>query len=116
MLFDALGTEELARIVEINLSRLNARLADRRIAVDVTSAAKEWLALTGFDPVFGARPLRRLIQTTIEDQLARRVLSGEVREGDTVIFDADEGTDGLVIRPPACQTPARHSRLSADRR
>jgi ATP-dependent Clp protease ATP-binding subunit ClpB len=100
VLFDALGTEELARIVEINLSRLNARLADRRIAVDVTSAAKEWLALTGFDPVFGARPLRRLIQTTIEDQLARRVLSGEVREGATVIFDADEGTDGLVIREP----------------
>ena len=105
VLFDALGTEELARIVEINLSRLNARLADRRIAVDVTSAAKEWLALTGFDPVFGARPLRRLIQSTIEDQLARRVLSGQVREGDTVIFDADEGTDGLVIRePPTCQT------------
>jgi len=101
VLFDALGTEELARIVEINLSRLNARLADRRIAVDVTSAAKEWLALTGFDPVFGARPLRRLIQTTIEDQLARRVLSGQVREGDTVIFDADEGTDGLIIRYPS---------------
>ncbi len=99
VLFDALGTEELARIVEINLSRLNARLADRRITVDVTSAAKDWLALTGFDPVFGARPLRRLVQTTIEDQLARRVLSGEVREGDTVVFDADEGTDGLVIRP-----------------
>ena len=101
VLFDALGTEELARIVEINLSRLNARLADRRIAVDVTTAAKEWLALTGFDPVFGARPLRRLIQTTIEDQLARRVLSGEVREGATVVFDADEGTDGLVIRDPS---------------
>jgi ATP-dependent Clp protease ATP-binding subunit ClpB len=99
VLFDALGTEELARIVEINLARLNARLADRRITVDVTSAAKDWLALTGFDPVFGARPLRRLVQTTIEDQLARRVLSGEVREGDTVVFDADEGTDGLVIRP-----------------
>jgi len=99
VLFDALGTEELARIVEINLSRLNARLADRRITVDVTSAAKDWLALTGFDPVFGARPLRRLVQTTIEDQLARGVLSGEVREGDTVVFDADEGTDGLVIRP-----------------
>ena len=105
VLFDALGTEELARIVEINLSRLNARLADRRIAVDVTSAAKEWLALTGFDPVFGARPLRRLIQSTIEDQLARRVLSGQVREGDTVIFDADEGTDGLVIRTSDLSDP-----------
>jgi ATP-dependent Clp protease ATP-binding subunit ClpB len=97
VLFDALGTEELAKIVEINLARLNKRLADRRIAVEATPAAKEWLALTGFDPVFGARPLRRLIQTTIEDQLARRVLAGEVREGDVVTFDADETSDGLII-------------------
>jgi ATP-dependent Clp protease ATP-binding subunit ClpB len=97
VLFDALGTEELAKIVEINLARLNKRLADRRITVEATPAAKEWLALTGFDPVFGARPLRRLIQTTIEDQLAQRVLAGEVREGDTVTFDADESRDGLII-------------------
>jgi ATP-dependent Clp protease ATP-binding subunit ClpB len=97
VLFDALGTEELAKIVEINLARLNKRLAERRIAVEATPAAKEWLALTGFDPVFGARPLRRLIQTTIEDQLARRVLAGEVREGDVVTFDADESSDGLII-------------------
>jgi ATP-dependent Clp protease ATP-binding subunit ClpB len=100
VLFDALGTEELARIVEINLTRLNKRLADRRITVEATPAAKEWLALTGFDPVFGARPLRRLIQTTIEDQLAQRVLAGEVREGDTVTFDADESSDGLVVLAP----------------
>jgi ATP-dependent Clp protease ATP-binding subunit ClpB len=100
VLFDALGTEELARIVEINLTRLNKRLADRRITVEATPAAKEWLALTGFDPVFGARPLRRLIQTTIEDQLAQRVLAGEVREGDTVTFDADERNDGLVVLAP----------------
>ena len=100
VLFDALGTEELARIVEINLNRLNARLADRRITVEATDAAKEWLALTGFDPVYGARPLRRLIQTTIEDQLARQVLSGEVLEGDTVTFDADPGADGLRIVQP----------------
>ncbi len=100
VLFDALGTEELARIVEINLNRLNARLADRRIIVQATDAAKEWLALTGFDPVFGARPLRRLIQTTIEDQLARRVLSGEVLEGDTVTFDVDPGSDGLRLVQP----------------
>ncbi len=97
VLFDALGTEELAKIVEINLARLNKRLADRRITVEATAAAKEWLALTGFDPVFGARPLRRLIQTTIEDQLAQRVLSGQVREGDSVTFDADESSDGLII-------------------
>ncbi len=97
VLFDALGTEELAKIVEINLARLNKRLADRRITVETTPAAKEWLALTGFDPVFGARPLRRLIQTTIEDQLAQRVLAGQVHEGDVVIFDADESSDGLII-------------------
>ena len=77
VLFDALGTEELAKIVEISLRRLNARLADRRIVVEVTPAAKDWLALTGFDPVYGARPLRRLIQTTIEDQLAQQVLAGD---------------------------------------
>jgi ATP-dependent Clp protease ATP-binding subunit ClpB len=97
VMFDALGTEELAKIVDINLTRLNTRLADRRISVEATPAAKEWLALTGFDPVFGARPLRRLIQTTIEDQLARKVLAGEVHEGATVTFDADESSDGLII-------------------
>ena len=100
VLFDALGTTELARIVDINLGRLNARLADRRITVQATDAAKDWLALTGFDPVYGARPLRRLIQTTIEDQLARRVLSGEVLEGDTVTFDIDHLGDGLRVVEP----------------
>jgi ATP-dependent Clp protease ATP-binding subunit ClpB len=97
VLFEALGTEELTKIVDINLRRLNARLADRRIAVEATPAARDWLALTGFDPVYGARPLRRLIQSTIEDQLARRVLSGEVLEGDTVTFDSDPNGDGLVV-------------------
>jgi ATP-dependent Clp protease ATP-binding subunit ClpB len=101
VLFDALGTEELAKIVEINLHRLNQRLADRRITVEATPGAKEWLALTGFDPVFGARPLRRLIQTTIEDRLAQEVLSGRVLEGDTVVFDVDESSDGLRIVDPA---------------
>ncbi len=100
VLFDALGTEELAQIVEIALKRLNARLADRRIGVEATAAAREWLALTGFDPVYGARPLRRLIQTTIEDELARQVLSGQVSDGDTVAFDVDEGKDGLVAVTP----------------
>ena len=76
---------------------MNQRLAERRIEVEVTQAGKAWLALTGFDPVYGARPLKRLVQTTIEDALARRVLSGEVSDGDTVRFDvADDGT-GLTI-------------------
>jgi ATP-dependent Clp protease ATP-binding subunit ClpB len=97
VLFEALGTDELSKIVDINLQRLNKRLSDRRISVEVTPAARDWLALTGFDPVYGARPLRRLIQSTIEDQLARRVLSGEVLEGDTVIFDGDATGDGLKV-------------------
>jgi ATP-dependent Clp protease ATP-binding subunit ClpB len=101
VLFDVLGTEELAKIVDINLSRLNTRLAERRITVQATQAAKDWLALTGFDPVYGARPLRRLIQASIEDQLARGVLSGQVVEGDTLTFDVDEARDGLVVVQPA---------------
>jgi len=97
VLFDALDTAELAKIVEINLGRLNARLAERRITVVATQAARDWLALTGFDPTYGARPLRRLIQTTIEDQLARRVLSGQVLEGDTITFDLDPEGDALHV-------------------
>ena len=100
VLFDALGTEELAKIVDINLARLNARLGERRITVEVTQAAKDWLALTGFDPVYGARPLRRLIQTTIEDALAREVLSGRLLDGNGVRFDVDSGSDGLVVVQP----------------
>ncbi|QDP98449.1 ATP-dependent chaperone ClpB [Microlunatus elymi] len=99
VLFDALGTEELSKIVDININRLNERLADRRIKVDVTDGARDWLALTGFDPTYGARPLRRLIQTTIEDQLAREVLAGRIAEGDTVTFDVEDQSDGLVIVP-----------------
>ena len=101
VLFDALDTAELSKIVEINLRRLNDRLADRRIDVVATQAAKDWLALTGFDPTYGARPLRRLIQTTIEDQLARRVLGGEVLEGDTVTFDLEGDALHVVAEVPA---------------
>ena len=97
VLFHTLGTEELSKIVDINLTRLNERLADRRIIVDATQAAKDWLARAGFDPVYGARPLRRLVQSTIEDQLARKVLAGEILEGDTVSFDVDDEADGLAI-------------------
>jgi ATP-dependent Clp protease ATP-binding subunit ClpB len=97
VLFDALGTEELSKIVDISIARLNQRLADRRITVEATQGARDWLALTGFDPVYGARPLRRLVQTTIEDQLAREVLAGRVSEGDAVAFDVDDSADGLKI-------------------
>src|SRR3954449_3578742 len=101
VLFDALGSEELAKIVDINLGRLNARLAERRITVVATQAAKDWLALTGFDPVYGARPLRRLIQSAIGDQLAKALLSGEIADGDEVIVDLDQSADALSVRAPA---------------
>ncbi|PKQ31243.1 MAG: ATP-dependent chaperone ClpB [Actinobacteria bacterium HGW-Actinobacteria-2] len=97
VMFDPLTTEDLSRIVDIQLSRLNARLAERRITVDVTQAAKDWLALTGFDPVYGARPLKRLVQTTIEDQLARRMLSGQLNDGDAIRFDANAEGSGVVV-------------------
>ncbi|MDR0848252.1 MAG: ATP-dependent chaperone ClpB [Propionibacteriaceae bacterium] len=97
VVFDALTREDLAKIVVINLERLNKRLAERRITVEVTDAARMWLGEQGYDPIYGARPLRRLIQTTIEDPLARMVLGGEVREGDTVEFDINDTGDGLVV-------------------
>ncbi len=97
VMFDPLTTEDLSRIVDIQLQRLNARLADRRIVIEATQPAKDWLALTGFDPVYGARPLKRLVQTTIEDQLARRMLSGELSDGDTVRFDVNLDGSGLTL-------------------
>ena len=97
VMFDPLGTEELAKIVEIQLRRVNERLADRRITLEVTQAAKDWLARTGFDPVYGARPLKRLVQTTIEDALARRVLSAQLVDGDTISFDVNAEGSGLEV-------------------
>jgi ATP-dependent Clp protease ATP-binding subunit ClpB len=87
VVFDALGTEELAHIVDLQVAQLAARLTSRRLTLEVTPAAREWLALTGFDPVYGARPLRRLVQTAIGDQLARALLDGTVKDGDTVVVD-----------------------------
>ena len=104
ILFDSLSTEELTQIVDLQVARLAARLADRRLTLSVTPAAKEWLALTGFDPVYGARPLRRLIQSAIGDQLARQLLAGDIAEGDTVLVDLDEASDTLTVaalREPA---------------
>jgi ATP-dependent Clp protease ATP-binding subunit ClpB len=99
IVFDALGTDELGRIVDLQVARLARRLGDRRLRLTVTPAAREWLALTGFDPVYGARPLRRLVQSAIGDQLARALLSGQIADGDQVVVDVDETADALTIRP-----------------
>ncbi|HUY51645.1 MAG TPA: ATP-dependent chaperone ClpB [Streptosporangiaceae bacterium] len=99
ILFDSLSTEELSRIVDLQVSRLGRRLADRRLSLHVTPGAREWLALTGFDPIYGARPLRRLIQSAIGDQLARALLSGQISDGDQVLVDLDPASDALTVRP-----------------
>ena len=98
ILFDSLTTEELSRIVDLQVARLAKRLADRRLTLQVTPGAREWLALTGFDPIYGARPLRRLIQSAIGDQLARALLSGQIIDGDRVEVDLDPASDALVVR------------------
>jgi ATP-dependent Clp protease ATP-binding subunit ClpB len=97
IVFDALTTEDLTAIVDLQVGRLADRVADRRLTLDVTPEAREWLALTGFDPVYGARPLRRLIQSAIGDKLARALLSGEITEGDKVRVDLDEAADSLRL-------------------
>jgi ATP-dependent Clp protease ATP-binding subunit ClpB len=108
ILFDALSTEELTQIVDVQVSRLGRRLAERRLALQVTPAAREWLALTGFDPIYGARPLRRLIQSAIGDQLARALLAGDISDGDQVTADLDPASDTLTVRggQPASGVPA----------
>jgi len=97
VIFEALNTEDLTRIVDIQLAALSERLAARRLTLDVTPAAREWLAINGFDPLYGARPLRRLVQTAIGDALARELLSGEVRDGQTVQVDALPDRSGLRV-------------------
>jgi ATP-dependent Clp protease ATP-binding subunit ClpB len=98
VVFRALTTDDLTHIVDIQVARLAKRLAERRITLRVTPAAAEWLALSGYDPVYGARPLRRLIQTSIGDQLAKQVLGGDVKDGDTVEVDLADAKDTLEIR------------------
>ncbi|MGO4957260.1 ATP-dependent chaperone ClpB [Luteococcus sp. Sow4_B9] len=97
VMFDPLTQEDLTHIVETNLAKINNRLAERRIMIKVTDEGKAWLARTGFDPVYGARPLRRLVQSTVEDQMARRLLAGEITDGAEVTFDVDPSGEGLHI-------------------
>jgi len=97
IIFDPLSQDELAHIVELQVRQLASRLHDRRITLEVTDAAREWLAKTGYDPAYGARPLRRLVQREIGDRLARAVLAGQVRDGDTVTVDLAPDGDSLTV-------------------
>jgi ATP-dependent Clp protease ATP-binding subunit ClpB len=96
VVFHALALDELAAIVEIQVDRLRKRLADRRLTLEVSTEALAWLAGHGYDPIYGARPLRRLVQTAIGDQLARALLAGEIHDGDTV--HVERTGEGLAIK------------------
>ena len=98
IVFEALSKEELGEIVEIQLARIAKRLTDRRLSLEVTGAARSWLADEGYDPAYGARPLRRLVQREIGDRLARMLLAGEVLDGQKVVVDRVDGSDGLTLR------------------
>jgi ATP-dependent Clp protease ATP-binding subunit ClpB len=97
LVFEQLGLAELTRIVEVQLEQLAKRLADRRLSLSVSDDAKRWLAERGFDPVYGARPLRRLVQTAVGDQLAKELLAGEIRDGDEVLVTVAGGGEALMV-------------------
>ena len=100
VLFDALTLDEIGRIVDLQVAALARRLADRRLTLEVTPAALEWLAIEGYDPVYGARPLRRLVAKQIGDRLARSILAGDIHDGDTVVVDrTDDGLDVTAHTP-----------------
>jgi ATP-dependent Clp protease ATP-binding subunit ClpB len=101
VVFDALSTDDLARIVDLQVDALARRLAARRLQLEVTPAARDWLARTGFDPVYGARPLRRLVQSAVGDPMARALLAGEIRDGDSVHVDVAEDGQSLVVTTAA---------------
>ena len=95
IVFDRLGRADMGGIVEIQMARLLKRLAGRNIRLELDEGAKKWLADEGYDPVFGARPLKRVIQKALQDPLAEALLAGDVKDGDTVPVSA--GSDGLLI-------------------
>ncbi|MBM7052013.1 ATP-dependent chaperone ClpB [Rothia sp. ZJ1223] len=99
IMFEPLSAEDLGKIVSLQIDAMGKRLVDRRLSLDVTDAALEWLGLAGYDPSYGARPLRRLVQREIGDRLAKGILAGEVRDGDTVQVDVnpDVSMDGLTV-------------------
>ncbi len=99
VMFEPLDRAELERIARLQVAQLQHRLDDRRITLEISEDALAWLVSVGFDPAYGARPLRRLVQTAIGDPLAKEILSGEVRIGDTVVISSNSSGDGLVVAP-----------------
>lgn len=99
IMFEPLSADDLASIVGLQIASMARRLEDRRLTLDVTDAATEWLGLAGYDPAYGARPLRRLVQREIGDRLAKGILAGAIKDGDTVRVDVnpDVAVDGLVV-------------------
>jgi ATP-dependent Clp protease ATP-binding subunit ClpB len=97
VVFHSLTAQDLAAIVDIQLGRLRNRLADRRLSLEVTDGAVQWLGERGYDPIYGARPLRRLVQSAIGDSLAKALLAGEITDGDTVIVDLSDNKDALSV-------------------
>ena len=104
LVFEQLTQDDLVGVVAIQLLRLAKRLGERRLSLTVTDAAKQWLAEHGFDPVYGARPLRRLVQTAVGDKLAKALLAGQVRDGDEVVVDVDPAGGGLLVGTGAVRT------------
>jgi ATP-dependent Clp protease ATP-binding subunit ClpB len=100
ILFHRLKREHMGSIVDIQLGRLQKLLADRKITIEVNEAARSWLADKGYDPAYGARPLKRVIQKNVQDPLAEELLAGRIKDGDTVKLDAVAGTltfNGLAV-------------------
>lgn len=98
VMFNPLDRQELMRIARIQIEQLQGRLDERRISIELTEDAQQWLVNTGFDPIYGARPLRRLVQTAVGDKLAVAILSGDVKDGDSVIVGADPDGSGLMLQ------------------
>jgi ATP-dependent Clp protease ATP-binding subunit ClpC len=95
IVFHELNEEQLRQVVDLLAKELQKRLAERKLSVEITEKAKSWLAKEGYDPVYGARPLRRALEKYVENPLAVKVLGGEFKEGDTIVVDT--GDDGLTF-------------------
>jgi ATP-dependent Clp protease ATP-binding subunit ClpB len=105
VVFRALSEPELIQIIDLQLDRVRTRLVDRRITLDVSDGAKRHLVKVGYDPIYGARPLKRAVQRELETQLGRKILGGEVKDGDRVFVDYDERSGTLTFTTGLPQFP-----------